>query len=280
MDPVLERIRAEGPLRAKDFESEKKRGGTNWWEWKPAKIALEFLFWRGDLMISKRHNFERVYDLADRVLPANVNRTMPTDDELGQFLVVRALKAHGVATATEIVKHMHSADRKTILAALEKMVENGDVTTVGIRGDDTLNYALPDRLEGFAKLRRRKPQLHILSPFDNLAILRDRIRRLFDFDYTIECYVPAAKRKHGYFVLPILWGEAIVARVDAKADRKEETFIVKSLQMEPRASHDDGFVPALTGKLREFATFNGCESIRIEKTKPADLKTFIKTALK
>ncbi len=280
MDPVLDRIRTEGPLCAKDFESEKKRGGGNWWEWKPDKIALELLFWRGDLMISKRRNFERVYDLTERVLPATVNTTMPTDDELGRFLVVRALNAYGVATTTEIVKHLNSADRKAILAAMETMVEGGEITTVGIRGDNIVNYAFPEVLEKGAKLRSRKPQLHILSPFDNLVILRDRIRRLFDFDYTIECYVPAVKRKYGYFLLSILWGEELVGRLDAKADRKEKTFIIKLLQMEPRARLDDEFIQSLAGKLREFAAFNGCEPVRIERAKPAGLRTSLRAALR
>jgi uncharacterized protein YcaQ len=279
MQPVLERIRTQGPLSAKDFESEEKRGGGNWWEWKPAKIALELLFWRGDLMISERRNFERVYDLTERILPRKVDTSIPTDEELGRYLVVRALNAHGIASASDIVDHLRAAERQTIQSALNAMAENGEIITVRIDSDKSVQYALHGILEKGTKLRSRKPQLHILSPFDNLVILRDRLRRLFDFDYTVECYVPAAKRKYGYFVLPVLWGEKLVGRLDAKAERKERRLVIKLVRLEPTFGFDDEFIHALARKLREFMIFNNCDSVRIEKAIPVSLARSLKTAL-
>jgi uncharacterized protein YcaQ len=208
LKPLRERIRQEGPLTSADFKPPPGKRRGSWWDWKPAKNALELLFWRGDLMISERRNFARVYDLTERVLPDDVDTREPDEAELGRFLVRRALSAYGIAREREIADHLHAAGKDVIARALRALVEAGEVTPVRVEGDaDTAYYALCEQVERQARLRRKAPQLFILSPFDNLVIQRDRVARLFGFDYTLECYLPATRRRYGYFTLPILWNE-------------------------------------------------------------------------
>ncbi|MFA4987130.1 MAG: crosslink repair DNA glycosylase YcaQ family protein, partial [Candidatus Brocadiia bacterium] len=188
-DPILDRIRTEGPLATGDFEhnSDEKRG--SWWDWKPAKSALELLFWRGDLMISQRRNFTRVYDLTERVLPPHVDTTVPDSRELGRFLVRRALNSFSIAPEREISDHIHGGS-SYVPDALREMVSDGEVVQLQIEGLAGLPvYALPQRIEA-AGDSDIAGEVHILSPFDNATIHRRWVKRLFGFDYTIECYVP------------------------------------------------------------------------------------------
>jgi uncharacterized protein YcaQ len=271
-EPVLERIRAEGPLGSKDFQppSGTKRG--TWWDWKPAKVALELLFWRGELMITERRNFQRVYDLTERVLPEEVDTRPPDDDELGAFLVRRALAAHGVAREREIGDHIHAANRQVIAKSLANLVDAGRVIPIRIeKHDDADDYALPETIESASQSEEMPARALLLSPFDNLVIQRPRTKRLFGFDYTLECYRPAAKRKYGYFSLPILWGEHLVGRLDPKADRKSKTLIIRGLFFEPEFKGSDAFWSAFSDHLAEFARFNRCEKIELESVSPAGM---------
>ena len=128
-------------------------------------------------------------------------------------------------------------------------------------------------IESLSRLRKTSPQIHLLSPFDNFIIARDRISRLFGFDYTLECYTPASMRNYGYFVLPILWGEQFAGRLDPKADRKYKTLIIQNLVFEPTFGATETFLHHLVRRLWDFARFNDCEKITIEKTKPAKIKS-------
>jgi uncharacterized protein YcaQ len=273
MTRVLKRIRDEGPLGSKDFKPPPgvKRGG--WWSWKPAKMALELLLAQGDLMVVERRNFQRVYDLTERVLPGHVDTRTPANDELGRFLVRRALRAHGLARESEIHDHIHAADKKIISASLHAMAAAGEITAVALVEDpETVYYTTPETLHRAGRLRRRKKRLHILSPFDNLVIQRARLKTLFDFDYTLECYVPAPKRKHGYFVLPILWGETFAGRIDAVADRKGRRLDLRSLALEAGRETIDAMLAPLAGSLAAFARFNGCDEIAVANIRPAGVK--------
>jgi uncharacterized protein len=267
---VLRRIRDEGPLRSSHFESARE-GGGGWWGWKPTKAALELLFWQGELMISAREGFQRVYDLAQRVLPPGTDTREPDADELGRFSVRRALQAHGVARERDICGHLSAAPKPVEQAALRELLAAGEVAELRVAGQEWLYYALAAGLDALLKLRSVKPRLHILSPFDNLLIQRDRLLRLFNYDYTIECYTPAPKRKYGYFSLPILWGEQFAGRLDAKAERKAQVLCVRGLWLEEGFSAGEEFCSALAAKLREYARFNGCEEVRIEAVAPKTL---------
>ena len=241
LDAVRDRIKAEGPLSAKDFSSDKQKEGTLW-DWKPAKVALEILFWRGELMISKRKKFQKYYDMTERILPDHINLTNPGEKEIAKFLVRRALKAMGIANEKEIQKFLQPeagrdselrvVEKKKITEAILDLLEEREIIAVQIEDSEEYNYIYESALENIGETPDEYLSLYILSPFDNLIIQRDRLKRLFDFDYTLECYLPEAKRKYGYFVLPLLYGNGFVGRMDVKADRKSKTFIVKNLMYE------------------------------------------------
>lgn len=258
---VLERITAEGPLQSKDFEDENSRS-RGMWEWKEAKRALEQLFLEGRLMVAARKGFQKVYDLSERVLPARVNTTLPTDSEMGLHMVQTTLQQHGLATEAEMY-YLRSHWKKAVQQALQQMLESGAVAQLCVEGKEN-RYALGTVAE---TVLNNKPDvaatsgLHILSPFDNLVIQRKRLLRLFDFDYQIECYVPEAKRKYGYYCLPVLWNNRFIGRLDPKADRKTGIFYVKKWFTEPDLPSVSDWQPALEQKLLEFARFCGCNKI-------------------
>jgi len=273
MRTALRRIRQEGPLSSKDFAppAEFERGG--WWDWKPAKLALEMLFWRGELMISERRNFQRLYDLTERVLPGEVDTRIPSDDELGRFLVRRALGAYGVAREREIQEHIYAANKKVISGALRELLDAGEVVDVSVAGLESAGYyALPDTLDGAGQGQDGSAQLSLLSPFDNHVIQRERVERLFGFDYRLECFTPAAKRKYGYFVLPILWGERFVGRLDPKADRGRKTLSIQNLLFEPEFMQFGELLPVLANGLVTLARANGCDALEFVAVSPRKVR--------
>ena len=270
MDGVLERIRNEGPLGAVDFKSNPDDRTGEWWDWKPAKIALELLFWRGDLMITARRNFHRLYDLTERVLPGHVDTTEPDDGALGRFMVRRALSAHGIATGKQIALHLRPGGRDLVNRVIGELTDSRELVPATVDGEEGW-FVFNGDLES---LQGRVPSkmVRFLSPFDNLIIDRDRIKRLFGFDYALECYVPAAKRKHGYFVHPILWDGSLIGRMDPKADRKTRRLLVRSMSFEDGFMEFDRLLPHLSCALRDFAEFNGCDTVVLEKIVPRKLK--------
>lgn len=265
---VLDRIRAEGPLASADFKAPHEKRRAAWWDWKPAKVALEVLFATGELMVTERRNFQRIYDLTERVLPGGTDTTEPDADEQARFVVRRELEGRGITTAREV--RWRITPPKDIEKAVRALVDSREITPVEVEGlDGEQHYALTERLEKASRQRRSSTHLHLLSPFDNLVIHRTWLERFFGFDYSLECYNPPAKRKYGYFCLPVLWGDRFVGRLDPKADRKQRAFIVRKLVFEPDQKDYDALMPALSEKLRAFAAFNGCEGIVVEKTEPA-----------
>lgn len=226
MDDVLDQVRVRGPLMAKDF-AHKRDSHSGWWDWKPAKIALEQLFMQGDLMVSERRGFQKVYDLTERVLPQNVDLTVPSQDEYCRFLIRQYLKANGLSKASHF-GYLLKGLKKDILKALQTLLEEGEIISISVVGEHY--YALANVHEILdQKLSRTK--VKILSPFDNLLIQRKRTLELFDFDYQIECYVPQAKRRFGYFSLPVLQGRSLVARVDVKVHRKQQLMQLNHLHL-------------------------------------------------
>ncbi len=289
LKPVLQRIREEGPLGAKDFEKPKGKNGS-WWDWKPAKMALEFLVWRGDLMVAYRQNFHKRYDLTERVLPAGTDTRMPSPQEVGQFIVRRAIKSMGVMSEPDLCAYLqpgnardsdfHAVDRKTLLTVLRQLVEAEEIIPVQIEPDPKRTYYVQRAGLTRPKGKKKEKQLFLLSPFDNLIIQRERCRRIFGFDYALECYVPALKRKVGYFVMPILWDNQLVGRLDPKADRKTGTLHILNLVLEPGFKDLDAFLPALAKKLCDFSEFNGCQQVDIVKTQPKKITPILKRLLR
>lgn len=279
MPPILERIRQDGPLGSKDFK--KPAGGKqgSWWDWKPAKTALELLFWQGMLMVAERRGFQRVYDLTERVLPDWVDTHEPDENELAQFYVHRALRSQVVARAREIQLHLGGVTAALVKKGLENLMESGEVIQLELAEDPRQPYfALSEILNEKGNLS--SPRVHILSPFDNVLIQRERTRRLFQFDFALECYLPAEKRKIGYFLLPILWGERFAGRMDTQADRKRKTLILHNLVLEKDMNKPEDFLFPFAEELNEYKEFNGCQHIEVLHTHPANIKAKIKKLLR
>jgi len=225
---LLDRIRTDGPLAASDFESHK--GQSGWWEWSDTKRALEWLFWAGHITTAtRRGSFERVYDLTERVVPADVlARATPTDGEAHRGLIERAAAALGIATDAELRDYFRQSPNEA-RPAIEALAEDGVLIPVAVEG---WRHAW---LHRDARRPRRIDARALLAPFDPLIWQRGRAERLFGFRYRIEIYVPAEKRRYGYYVLPFLLGDRLVARVDLKADRQARRLLVQSVHLEPGA---------------------------------------------
>jgi uncharacterized protein YcaQ len=257
MRRVVARIRAEGPLRARDFESKEARPGGAWTFSKIEKRALHELWMRGDVMVSSRQGFEKSHDLAARIVPTEIDRSRPSDAEAADFLIRRTLEAHGLAREPEMryLRGNAAVLRKRLALA----VKRGWVLPVRIEGSKIPAYALAETLDR-APAPIKEDQPHILSPFDNLVIQRDRLRWLFGFDYQIECYVPSARRRYGHFVLPVLWGDQFAARLEAKAFRPQSRLELSGLWFEPGHEGNRSFRRALRASLEKFAIFNQCRN--------------------
>jgi len=262
MDEIMARVRAEGPLRIRDIETGTKSQNGSWWNWGPGRRALDKLFMQGDLMISERNGMEKVYDLAERCLPEWVDLSEPTLNEYAQFLFDTMRRAHGVFTLKQL---LHLKTGKPIREAMRQIVD-AHVAAGVIEPLDCLDgvtaYVDVEALESVSRVPRRA---QILSPFDNAVIHRDRLSALFDFEYRLECYVPAPKRVFGYFSLPILYGGDFVGRADCKAHRAEGRFEVLSLHFEAGVKDIEKFLPALRDELQSFAAFNGCERLDLSR---------------
>jgi uncharacterized protein YcaQ len=231
-DALLRRIESEGPMAASDFEHGKSRSG--WWEWGATKHALEYLFWSGRLTTAtRRGSFERLYDLAERVIPpAILALPTPGEAEAHRRLVERSARALGVATAADLRDYFRLGPAESN-AAIAELVDAGTLLPVQVEGWRQGAY-----LHAEARRPRRTRAQALLAPFDPLIWHRDRAERLFGFRYRIEIYTPAPKRVHGYYVLPFLMDEKLVARVDLKADRQAGRLIARNIHVEPGAPPD------------------------------------------
>ena len=256
---VLQRIQQEGPLRAKDFEQNRTKKGSGWWDWKPDKVALEQLFIEGELMVVERRGFQKVYDLAERVLPEGIDTKVPSANEFERYLITRYLKAHGLGNIQQIC-YLRKGLKNKIAQTCQEMLENHELQQVTV--GEQVYYALPN-ITDLLKPSVNRNQVNILSPFDNAVIQRKRLAQIFGFDYQIECYVPPTKRQYGYFSLPLLWGTEFVGRMDTKIDRKTNIFHVQNLHLE--TDKIDEFIDVLKPVLNAFMQFNGGKEIQLNK---------------
>ena len=253
---VLERIRAEGPMSAGAVErGTGKAGKGGWWGWGETKGALEWLFWAGHLTTAtRRGTFERVYDLPERVLPPAL-LALPTPDEAEahRALIDLSGQALGVATAGDLRDYFRLGPEGA-RAAILALVEAGRLREVRVEG-----WTKPAYLHVEARVPRRVDARALLVPFDPLVWERSRAERIFGFRYRIEIYVPAEKRAHGYYVLPFLLGDRLVARVDLKADRATGRLLVKALHPEPDAPPETA--EALRAELATLAGWLGLAEV-------------------
>jgi len=257
MKHVVARIRAEGPRRARDFESKQAPLAGVWTFGKIEKRALHELWMRGIVMVSARDGFQKSFDLVERVIPPDIDISLPTERDAADFLVLRSLEAHGIAREPELRYLRQGAVAGAVRKRLAVAVKKGSIVPVQVEGQEKLAYVLPEMLAS-ADREVERAEAKILSPFDNLVIQRERLRWLFGFDYQIECYVPEPKRRYGHFVLPVLWGDTFAARLEAKARREDGTLAVGRIWYEPALEKNRVFHQALVVGLEQFAIFNGC----------------------
>jgi uncharacterized protein len=228
LEQVLEEIRTHGAMSVQGLRDPGRRSGP-WWGMPRGKVALEHLAGRGLLTIDHRTSqFVTVYDLTERVLPRHVlDAEVPTPDEARRRLLLRAARAHGIGTAADLADH-HRLRIGPARRALAELVAAGELAEVRVTGWG----AEPVYLDPQAIAARRFPARTLVSPFDPLVWRRERAERLFDFRYRIEIYVPEHRRVHGYYVLPFLLGDRLVARVDLKADRATGRLLVRGAYAE------------------------------------------------
>jgi uncharacterized protein len=274
MQKTRDRIAREGPLGAKDFDSDRTVKSTGWWDWRPSKVALERLHFTGQLLTTRKRDFHKLYDLTSNIVPPGIDRSEPTMEEYSRHLILRSLQALGIAYAKEIawngrfVKH-------AVKQELKNLVATGVICEVQVEALKGPMYMLPMYKKKNITLAG---DTFILSPFDIVNVFRHRLRDFFDFDYQVECFVPAPKRKYGYFSLPILTGDFFVARMDAKAERKQGRLTIHNLHVE-KVNITSSMAAQLGNAIREFAAFNGCTGITITKSNNKVLLKALREAL-
>jgi uncharacterized protein YcaQ len=277
LENVLERVREEGPLATRDFEHKRERPSAGWWDWKPAKVILEALLGAGILLISHRKNFQRYYDLAERVLPDWIDIEMPTEEERIQFFISRTLGCLGLLKASDLRKYylpwciVFGKTSKQLQAILNELVDEERAVRFDVDGERRPYYSLTDDVSRISEIEVGDfgfDGVRFLTNFDNLLWNRERVKTLFGFEAKLETYIPAKKRKYGYFNLPILSRDRLVGRIVPKMDRKNRTLIIESVWHEPWFQIDEEFEDSYSETLDSFAEFNGADTVEIVEEEP------------
>ncbi len=284
MDALLERIRTDGAARAADFESA-QRGAGGWWSWKPEKRWLEAWFALGELMVTRRERFQRVYDLAERVLakldpPWTGTPLSRSHEDLRQRFILDSVRALGVTQARWIADYYRLKPAVTD-RELAPLVASGALLQVNVADWAVPAYVHPDHAELLAHAAQgklRATHTTLLSPFDPVVWDRTRVQALFGFEYTIECYVPASKRRYGYYVLPILHRGRLIGRLDAKAHRREGVFEIKALFLEPGVVPGDRLLQELAHAALACARWHGTPTLRLGRSRPAGIAAGLRAA--
>ena len=230
LNDVLEQVRERGPLAARDLAEQRPKKSGPWWDWSDSKKAIELLFWAGEVTSARRRNFERLYDLPERVFPRDVlDAPTPGEEDAQRALVAIAARSLGVAALPELRDYFRfPAD--VVRPRVEELVETGELLPVEVEG-----WRVPAYLHRDARIPRAVDARALLGPFDNLLWERGRVQRLFDFRFSFEIYVPKPKRVYGYYVLPFLLADRLVARVDLKADRQAGLLLAHAIHLEDDA---------------------------------------------
>jgi uncharacterized protein YcaQ len=276
---LLQLVRDRGETRSTDFERRDERG--TWWDWKPEKRMLESLFTAGELMIARREGFQRIYDLRERILPSWDDSRLPSKDEVRRALVLKAVRAMGIAKAKWVADYFRMDKTSTRLVP-ERLADEGALMRVAVEGWKEPGYVHPDHADTAqsAAAGGAKPVLTtLLSPFDPLIWDRRRASEMFGFDYRIEVYTPAPKRVYGYYVLPILHRGKVVGRIDPKAHRKEGIFEVKALHLEPGVRLTDRMAAEVAAAIVACAGWHGTPRVRLVGTDPPEALPRLQSAL-
>lgn len=281
---IIQRVRTHlqenGAVRSADFENKNHSSG-GWWNWKEEKDALEAMLFTGEVMVARRQNFQRVYDLRERVLLSWDETAVPSSDELSRTFALRTVSALGVAFPAWVPDYFREPKRG-MPERLQMLAEEGLLLRVEVEGFEGLAYVHPGRIGLIeeAASGALEPRLTtLLSPFDPLVWDRNRAHELFDFDYRIECYTPAAKRRYGYFTLPILHCGQLVGRLDPKAHRAQGIFEIKALHLEPGVPVSEELVADLAAVLRRLAAWHGTPDLVIRQSDPPQVAVLLRAAI-
>ena len=267
VNSALERVKKEGPLGSSDFEGKKPSSG--WWGWKPSKRALEALFSAGDLMVTRRDGFQRIYDLTERVLPGWVDTSEPTEAERNRFFATRTLGSLGATKPADVKSYYHAwcvklgLGTKEIQLLLDGLVDEGVAARLSIEGLNTPYYCLAGDAPRLGELEKDWGYggVRFANYFDSLLWHADRLKALFGFERALEVYLKPEQRKYGYFTTPILYGDRLVGRLDPKLERKEKKLIVRGLWYEEGFKPDEEYLNEFEKTLEDFARFNRAEKI-------------------
>lgn len=262
-DDLLARLHSDGPATFSQLEGKRDQRRGSWWDWSDVKTALEYLFEDGVITAIGRTNFQRIYAPVEDVIPPHLREVPVPKLDARRALVLDAVTALGVGTLRDIADYFRFKSAPTAVA-LRELVELGEIEQVDVAGWTDRGKPIDAYIPIGVVTPPRAPSIStILTPFDPVTWNRERASRMFGFDYKIEIYTPAAKRVYGYYSLPILMNDALVGRIDLKADRKARTLIVRSAHWEPNRPTDA--TERLAGVVRQAAAWRGLESIVVEE---------------
>lgn len=272
MQAILERVRQEGGLRAADFEHDGHRRGA-WWDWKPAKIALELHYMFGNFMISRRDNFQRVYNLTERVLPDWVERREPEPGELERYWVETGVRSLGICRPDQVATYTFHRLTPT-RQAVKELLASGRILKVPVELLDGETHELLVHRDNLPLLEQAADgglpaqRTTFLSFFDNLFWARGRDEEVWGFRNMLEAYVPAPKRIYGYYCMPILHKDRLVGRFDPKLERKTGTLRILALYLEPGVEPDEQLARDIAVAMRDFMAFHRAQDLMIERSQP------------
>lgn len=265
---LLTHIRENGPVRSSDFERRDGQKGGGWWCWKPEKRSLEVLLTAGELMVKRRHNFQRLYDLRERVLPSwSDDRDLRSADACLLDLWEKAIKALGAARISWIGDYFRTG-RRLSPDSIAPLLDEGRIFPIQVEGWKEPLYVHHEHrglLDDIQAGRKNSTSTCLLSPFDPVIWDRRRTQELFDFDYRLECYTPEPKRQYGYFVLPILSRGRLVGRLDAKAHRRDGVLEIKAFYWEPGVRLSTRLYDDVGRALRRFADWHETPTVRFAR---------------
>lgn len=263
MDDIISRIKADGKISSRQLFNPSQNQTDHLWRLTPNRRAIEHLFMQGDLMICKRNGMEKIFDLTENCLPDDIDLSVPSIHEYALYLFNTTLRSQGVFTWNQLLHLKSGKQLRSIMSEIvdEKLNSNEIIEITHNGGKLYVNAKL------YEERFQANNELMILSPFDNLVIHRERLKQLFNFDYRLECYVPKEKRVYGYFCLPILYGDSIVARIDCKVHRSEKKLEILNLHIEKQAPDFDKelFLVKLLKEIHHFSAFNECSDIEDKK---------------
>ncbi len=283
VDSLLERIRKEGAARPADFRTGRRAPGS-WWNWDDAKIALEYLYDIGELAIANRINFQRIYDVRERVVPAWVDMNETTHEEGLKRLLEISLRALGACEPAQVGDYFHMK-RTEAKPLVQSLIEDGIFQKVNAKlADDNVRELVVHRenapsLKMAADGEVRASRTTFLTPFDSLFWARNRVMDVWKFEQTLECYVPEPKRRWGYFCLPILHRDRLVGRMDPKVERKTGLLRIKNLYLEPGVKPGARLVSGVARAMRDFMKFHKATDLAIERSEPAEFGKRLEAAM-